>query len=282
MSAASGGKLTFKQYYGGALTAAGTLWDALLTGSADLGVDQPSYNKGRFPLNEILELPWGYQNAVAASTIVWNAYKKFQPKELEGLTMLYTRSYGHPVIMTNVPIRKLSDLKGLRIRGTGNMSEVISALGAAPVSMPIFEVYDAMRKGTIDGCLTGPDNFQNMKLSEVAKYYIDVSFIANGMITTCMMSTNKLNSLPAEYQKIVKDSVDKVNPAYWTLIEKTMTDGYAYADSKGLEGTTISAEDQAQAQTLARQVADKYVSASPLSNAKDVVAFIQDAIKNYK
>lgn len=281
---ATNGKATFKQYYAGSLNAAGTLWDAILSGAVDLGVDQPSYNKGRFPMTEILELPWGYPSSLAASTIVWNAYQKFKPNELKDLTMLYVRSYGHPVLISNKPVRTLNDLKGLKIRGTGNMNDVLTALGAAPVSMPIFEVYDALRKGTVDGALTGPDNFPNYKFNEVAKYSTDVSFIANGMITTCLMNTSKLNSLPKDVQKVFKDSIDKTNPNYWKIIEKTMTDGIDYAKQKGMEMITIPASEQPQWQAIAKTVADKYVADSVAkgNNAQEVAKFVQDAIKNYK
>jgi TRAP-type transport system periplasmic protein len=281
---ATGGKVTFKNYYGGALNAAGTTYEAVISGAVDIGTDQPSYNKGRFPMTEILELPWGYPSALAASKITWDAFQKFQPKEMNGMMFIFNRCYGHPVIMSNKPVRSINDMKGLKIRGTGNMNDVLTALGAAPVSMPIFEVYDALRKGTMDGALTGPDNFAPYKFNEVVKYVTDVSFMANGMITSTLMNTGKFNSLPPDVQKVFKDSIANVNPKYWDIIEKTMVSGLEYAKSKGLEIITIPAAEIPQWQATAKKVADKYVadSAAKGNNSQEVATWVQDAIKNYK
>ena len=152
------GQVTFKYFWGGALHAAGAVYDGVVSRGADMGYDQPSNSKGRFPVIETIEQPWGYPNAIVANQIAWDALKKFQPAELKDVHLFVDACFGHPVIISNKPIRTLSDMKGLKIRGTGNMASMIEALGAAAVSMPIFEVYDSLRKGTVDGAMVGPEN----------------------------------------------------------------------------------------------------------------------------
>ena len=146
IQARTNGAVTVKYFWAGALHAAGAVYDGVISGGADMGYDQPSMSKGRFPVIEILEQPWGYPNAIVANQIAWDALKKFQPAELQDTHLFVDACFGHPVIISNKAIRTLDDLKGLKIRGTGNMANMIQALGAAAVSMPIFDVYDALRK----------------------------------------------------------------------------------------------------------------------------------------
>ena len=47
--------------------------------------------------------------------------------------------------MMKTPIKTLADLKGVEVRGAGNISEIISALGGVPVSMPMPDVPEAVQ-----------------------------------------------------------------------------------------------------------------------------------------
>ena len=49
-------------------------------------------------------------------------------------------------------VRKLEDMKGLKIRGSTRMiNKMIETLGATPVGMPVPSVPDSLSKGVIDG-----------------------------------------------------------------------------------------------------------------------------------
>ena len=53
--------------------------------------------------------------------------KKFQPKELDEVKMLYVHAHGPGLIHTaKKPVTKLEDLKGMKIRSTGLASKIIT------------------------------------------------------------------------------------------------------------------------------------------------------------
>ena len=61
--------------------------------------------------------------------------------------------YGARHTLTNKPVNKLEDLKGLKIRVPTNIIQVkgFEVLGATPTPMALGEVYTALQQGTIDG-----------------------------------------------------------------------------------------------------------------------------------
>jgi TRAP-type C4-dicarboxylate transport system substrate-binding protein len=72
----------------------------------------------------------------------------------------------------NKPIRKISDIKGLKIRTPSKaQAGLIKALGATPVAMPVTRMYNALNTGVVDALMVPPSVILSFKIGEVAKYY---------------------------------------------------------------------------------------------------------------
>jgi tripartite ATP-independent transporter DctP family solute receptor len=123
------------------------------------------------------------------------------------LSFNWVQGFRH--MITNKPIRKPEDLKGLRIRTPGApiWQESIRAIGATPVAMAFGEIYPAMQQKVIDGL----DNVYNAtyagRLYEVAKYVSETAHIL--LINFEIISAKYFNSLPADYQKILVEENEK-------------------------------------------------------------------------
>lgn len=103
---------------------------------------------------------------------------------------------------TNFPVRKLSDLKGKKIRALGVYGKYVQKLGASAVVVPGAEMYMAMKLGTIDGAIYGASGLQDVKLHEVVKYYT--------LPTSAQIALSML---------INKDSLAKLPPDLRTVVE---------------------------------------------------------------
>lgn len=279
----SNGLITVKTYFGGALLAAGATYDGVMTGIADIGYDQAAYSRGRYPVIETLEQPWGYPDIIIATDIAWGILDKFQPAEISDAYMISIFSNGHPVMVTTTPVRTLEDLAPLKIRGTGSMAKMIQALGAAAVSTQIFEVYDGLRKNTFDGCLVGPECIPNFKFEEVADYATDVSFISPNMTGMLFMSLENFNSMPMYAQKLINDMRDKYLTIIPEELEAYSLESYDYAREHGMEVINVDPAEQVRWQermlTLtADVVAEKEAQGVP---AQEIADFILDSIKSY-
>jgi len=123
------------------------------------------------------------------------------------LSFSWVQGFRH--FMTNKPIKKPEDLKGLRIRtpGTPVWQESIRALGATPVALAFGDVYPALQQKAIDGVELVYNNIPGMRLYEVLKYVNETRHIL--LINFEVVSAKWFRSLPITYQKILEEECDK-------------------------------------------------------------------------
>ena len=128
------------------------MYDGVTTGIADMGTSLTFNTRGRFPVTEVFDLPLGFPNGWVATQVTTDFYAKFKPKEWDEVHVLYINTCGPPLILTvSKAIKTLEDMKGLKIRATGQMTEVVKALGGLPMPFEMPDVYESMRRNVIDG-----------------------------------------------------------------------------------------------------------------------------------
>ena len=101
---------------------------------------------------EVFENPLGFPNGWVATQVTTDFYEKFKPKDWNEVDPLYINTSGPLLILTvSEAVKTLDDMKGVKIRATGQMSEVIKALGGIPMPLEMPDVYDSMRRNVIEG-----------------------------------------------------------------------------------------------------------------------------------
>jgi TRAP-type mannitol/chloroaromatic compound transport system substrate-binding protein len=77
--------------------------------------------------------------------------QKLYDAHFEGVHVVGCGAYAREAFVSKVPVRKVEDLAGLKIRSPeGLAADVFKRAGAAPVSMSGSETYGALEKGVID------------------------------------------------------------------------------------------------------------------------------------
>jgi TRAP-type C4-dicarboxylate transport system substrate-binding protein len=208
------GKVKITIFPGGTLTPAPTCYDGVVKGISDLGMSVLAYTKGKFPLTEVIDLPLGYTSGAAATRLINQYFAKFKPKEFDEVKVLYLHAHGPGILHTKKAVNKLEELKGMRIRCTGTVTEIVKALGAVPLSMPMGETYDALNRGMAEGSMAPIESLEGWKWGEVVKFTTESFGSAYSTAFFVVMNKEKWNALPADVQK----TIDKIN-AEW--IEKT-------------------------------------------------------------
>jgi TRAP-type C4-dicarboxylate transport system substrate-binding protein len=198
------GRVKVVMYHSDTLTTAAKCYEGAVKGISDMCHAVLSYNAGRFPVMEAFEIP-GYPvlNAHLTTRIVHEMYQKFKPKELDDVHVLYIHAHAPGTLFTTKkPVRKLEDMKGLRIRSTGTSNQAMEYLGARAVGMPKSEQYDALAKGIADGTLGTAVTLKGMRIVDVCKYstWIPKAGYANAF--AIVMNKKKWASLPPDIQKI--------------------------------------------------------------------------------
>lgn len=200
------GRVEVNYYPGGTVLSPVKMYDGVVTGITDMGVSHIQYTRGRFPMMEVFDLPLGFPSGWVATQVSSDFFEKYKPKEWNDVHVLYVNTSG-PLILETVakPVKTLEDLKGLKIRGTGQLSEVVKALGAVPIPLEMPDVYDALRRAVLDGIMVDLSTLKHWKFAEVVKYVTANWRLGTGITFYFVMNKDKWNVLPPDIQNIVTE-----------------------------------------------------------------------------
>ena len=102
-------------------------------------------------------------------------------------------------------IKSVEDLKGLRFRIGGFAGMVLERLGGVPQNIPGGEIYQALRKGTIDAAeWIGPYDDQKLGFNTVAPYYYYPGWWEGGLQLDLYVNRKAYRALSPEYQAYVE------------------------------------------------------------------------------
>jgi TRAP-type C4-dicarboxylate transport system substrate-binding protein len=193
------GRVEVEVQTGGTLGKAQEYYDLAAKGIADITTHNVPFTPGRFPVMELAGMPIQAPSAL----VVGYAFAKlhdmgYLDKEFSDVKLL-TPGINEPMdfLCVREPFTTLKDLKGKKIRsGGGTMTDVLKALGATPISLPLTEVYGAMEKGVIDAAFLSWNVLKSVKLFEVTKHitYFHTCFFPFVMV----MNKAKWEALPAD------------------------------------------------------------------------------------
>ena len=197
------GRVEITYYPGGTLLTPVKMYNGVVQGVADIGVSHIAYTRGRFPVTEVFDLPMGFSSGWVATQVSTDFHNKFKPKEWDNTHLLYINASG-PIILQTVskPVKTLEDLKGLKIRATGQMTDIAKALGAVPMPLEMPDVYEALRRHVIDGILVDLSTLKYWRFAELNKYVTASWRLGTGFTFYCVMNKDKWNALPADIKKI--------------------------------------------------------------------------------
>lgn len=179
----------------------------------------------------------------------WYARRLYDPQSGGGLFHKYLRPkfaqhglYLLPAFMyspehstlTNKPIAKMADYRGLKLRSSGrSLSVAMESWGAKSVVMSSADVYMALQRGTIDGANSGLTTFRSRKWFEVCKH---VQLLWELVSTLEMIANLKWwQSLPPELQNVIEESLRTVAIWSWEESIKEVNDDINFLKEKGLK-----------------------------------------------
>jgi TRAP-type C4-dicarboxylate transport system substrate-binding protein len=276
------GALTFTMFPGGTLTPADKCYDGVVKGISGMGSAFVGFTKGRFPLMEVLDLPLGFRSARAALHLCQAIKKKFPLKEFDDTKLMYFQAGGPSLLHSKKPVRKLEDLKGMKIRSMGTTARIVSALGGTPVALPMGDLYDALAKGVVDAAIAPTSALEGFRWGEVVKYTIEDWGAANSAALFVVMNKKIWSSLPADVQQ----TIEKVNEEWIDKTAKVWEDydklGVNFAAKLGNQTISLTKEENERWAQRARPTLDDYVDSTKKRGlpGDQVLQFAIDFLKN--
>jgi TRAP-type transport system periplasmic protein len=275
------GRVKMNYYPGGTLAQGPWLYDAAMTGIADVAHCMLSYTRGTFPVSEVIDLPLGCKTGDIATKMMNEFYKKLKPKEFDQVKIFWMNGQGPTIIHTQKPVNKLEDLKGMKIRTTGLGEKIITALGGAAVSMPMAETYDALQKGVVEGVLCPIEALFNWRLGEVVKYSTESYGSSTTNCNAILMSKKKWDTLPADIQQIIEkingEWVD-YNGKFWDQMDR---EGKEYTVKRGNKIISLSKEENERWAEKVKPLLNDYVNSMKTKGlpGAEALKFCTDYVK---
>lgn len=277
------GRIKVTYFAGNTLTPPTQTYDSVVKGIADVGQSLMGYSPGRFPLTEVLALPLGYSSGVQATNLTNEFYKKFKPKEFDDSEVMYFHGHGPGLFHTKKVISSIDDIKGLRIKANAENAAIVTAVGGAPVSLPITETYDGLQKGLIDGVLLPIEPIKGWKFFEMIKTTVENYAMAYTAPIFVVMNKGKWNSLP----KDVQDIITQVNQEWigkqgkqWTELD---AESKEFCVQKGIKMAKASPEQEAETAKKMKPILAEYVKSMKAKGlpGDEALQFSQEYIKSH-
>jgi TRAP-type C4-dicarboxylate transport system substrate-binding protein len=208
----SGGRLKIEYYPAESLVKFRDTIVALRNRICDIGYMVRPYTPDIFPLTEVGVLPPFWNTGEKVATVLRDLHSEFFKAECDraGVHLCGGDFFPTPtwIFSKAKPINKVEDFKGLTIRSSGRIeTQLWRNLGALPISMTIYDAYEALQKGTIDASCHTTISFVDKKWYEVGKpgYAIDVGGL--GTMGGGFYINKKLyDGMPSDLQKILNDA----------------------------------------------------------------------------
>ena len=216
INAMSNGRITIKVYGAGELVPAFEIFDAVASGSAQMGHGASYYWKGKYPALQFFSTtPFGMTAMEMDSWLyhgggmqLWeDAYTQF------GLVPAAAGNTGVQMAgWFNKEINTLEDLKGLKMRIPGLAGEVLKRAGGTPVNLPGGELFTSLQSGNIDATeWVGPYNDLAFGFHKIAKYYYYPGWHEPGTTLEVFINQSAFNELPQNLQSIVMNACRVAN-----------------------------------------------------------------------
>ena len=259
----SGGRITVKRFPGSQMGPVQQHYDFVRTGQADVAWFLHGATPGRFPLTEIVQVPYLVGSAEIGTKVLNDPElrSKYIDAEHRGVKvlLLLTHQPGN-VHTTKKPIRTIEDMKGLRLRfASPTIRDFIAALGGTPVGVVPTEQVEQLQKGTIDGVFIDYGGAEiAFKMGGILKYSTEMySYVSSFGVA---MNPDFWNTLPPDLQALVTKSmtgVEKEVGEAWDALDvpgkKALIDG-------GAEAIRLSPEENAKFRKIGAEVAEAKVN----------------------
>lgn len=277
----TGGAVVIDFYPGCTLTKAKQCYDGVVEGISDIGHSALAYSRGRFPVMAAVDLPMGYKNGVQATRVANAVYAKFKPAELNDVHPLYFHAHGPGLLFTtDKAVKTLADLKGQKIRSTGNSAKLIKALGGTPVAQPMPSAYQSLQKGVVDGSVHPMESNKGWKLGEVVRHC--TMTVPVGYTTTffVVMNKDKWDRISPENQKVIEQLSAEWSIKHGQAWDASDAEGRKFLKSQGGDFTELDTTEAAKWIEAAQPVLEAYEQGEGKKvDGKAVLEFTQSALK---
>ncbi len=278
----SDGRLKIKVYGGGELVPALESFDAVSSGTAEMGSGGSYYWAGKAPATQFFAtVPFG-MNAQQMNAWLLSGGGMELWRELYAKFNLVPFAGGNTGVQMggwfNKEINSLADLQGLKMRIPGFGGKVLEKAGGTAVLSAGSEIYTNLERGVIDATeWIGPFHDYKMGFYQIAKYYYAPGWHETGTCLEFFVNKPKFEALPKDLQIIVETAAARSNMAILSEIE---AQNNLYMDKlvkeEGVEVRTFPDEVLSQLRIYTEEILEEITAADPFAKK------VYDSYNNFR
>jgi len=213
---ASGGRLRVQIFAAGELIPAFEVFDAVSSGTAELGHGGAYYWRGKSQAAQFFStVPFGLNTHEMNAWLYYGDGLELWREVYAPFNLLPFAAGNTGVQMGgwfNRPVESMASLRGLRMRIQGFGGEVLRRAGGTPVALPGAELFTALQTGSIDATeWVGPYNDLAFGLHRAARYYYYPGWHEPGPTMECMVNQSAYEGLPADLQAVIRVACQAAN-----------------------------------------------------------------------
>lgn len=220
---ATDGRVTFDNYFSGSLYNGPDMTSAVIDGQVDLAQPNTNYTPEKFPLSELVSVPYATPSVGAAMEALTDLYANYEPYTEEfdknGVIPLQFQPTGTNVLGSSIPLPDADAIDGARVRSASYFAKALQNLGGNAISMPLSDVYQSMQTGLIDAWMTPMENTDQYNLGEVTTHIQDPG-MGPTSLSALLMNKDTFESLTNADQKAVLDISAKYNEGFIDLLNE--------------------------------------------------------------
>lgn len=254
---ASGGRLQIRVYGADEIVPAMGVFDAVSSGSVEMGHSASYYWKGKIPSAQFFTtIPFGLNAQEMNGWLHYGGGLELWREIYAPFNVIPFAGGNTGVQMAgwfNKEINSVADLRGLRMRIPGLGGEVFRRAGGTAVNVAGGEVFTAMQTGVIDAVdWIGPYNDVAFGLHRVARYYYYPGWQEPGAALELIVNKTAFESLPEDLQHIVTQAARAVN--------QDMLDEYTSRNNRALQ--QLAADESVELRRLPDDVLARFHEAA--------------------
>lgn len=261
------------------------LFDQAKDGVVDLVWTLPGYTAGRFPKVETFELPFlGARSSAVNSKALQDFAERNLADEFEAVHPICFWANDQGVIHCKTPIRRLEDMQGRKLRFPSRLTgEALTALGAAPVGMPVPQVPESIAQGVIEGAIVPWEVVPALKLEELVSAHTEFAAGVPTLYTSAhalLMNKASHAGLPDDLRAVLDDLSGQTASA---MAAKAWDDAAPLAreiaKERGNEIIVLPPDETARWIAATRPVVEAWVGQTP--NGAELLADAQATLARY-
>jgi TRAP-type C4-dicarboxylate transport system substrate-binding protein len=246
------------------------------------------YTPGLFPRSEVFELPAIFTNDLAATNLAMREmFDEYLAPEYEPVHVLFNHVHaGQAIQMASQPVHTVADVAGKKLRVPGpTANDVVTAMGATPVTMPVPDLPQALATHAVDGALIPWEIIPALKLQDVTQYQIEGPNNRRFGTTVFQVSMNKArwDSLPDDLKAVFDMNSGEDWLRHVAQIWRATDDkGIKIAVDSGNEHIVLTEEQMKTFDDVLAPVVDKWVTDHTDFDSKALVEAARAAMAKYK